>query len=519
MNIAFIILVYLLYFSTSDEDDRLVFLYTHFRHGARAPMDIKDDFTDLLGEKWNNPGELTGIGQRMHYLLGLRNRIRYIEKEKFLSEKFDPHEILIYSSNLNRTMLSAASQLQGLYPQSSKKGETLTDAQEKVAVPPVDIECEEINKEIKDLNKAALPYQMTLAPVRMVNDNDKKMNVYDLKDCTEERDNIKKENRETIPYLMNFTKEFNEKYGTTLKEYMKTQKDEYNLLDIDEFCDAFLSSYTDQRELNSFKKTNITFEEMNDYCYEYFRVTYLYHFHGDKDKLLAHIDSSKLMSELMFHMKRRLDSDITIENEDENYKDYSYPKWLMISGHDSTTSADEIFLLNALDLNITELYIFPRYAAQLALEVRTKKEPSKAKDYSDYYVVGYFNDKQLFNTTADNFINKVEKEIWSQDKIDDFCGFEGANSNAKNNSDSPNSNENNSTDKDPDNIDDSNKKSKKDKAKTAYKVLMSVFICLSALLLASTICLAYKLSKRNPPPMDPNFNVNNTNTTLERNKI
>ena len=48
---------------------------------------------------------------------------------------------------------------------------------------------------------------------------------------------------------------------------------------------------------------------------------------------------------------------------------------------------------------------------------------------------------------------------------------------------------------------------------------MSVFICLSALLLASTICLAYKLSKRNPPPMDPNFNVNNTNTTLERNKI
>ena len=131
MNIAFIILVYLLYFSTSDGDDRLVFLYTHFRHGSRAPMDIKDDFTDLLGEKWNNPGELTGIGQRMHYLLGLRNRIRYIEKEKFLSEKFDPHEILIYSSNLNRTMLSAASQLQGLYPQSSKKGETLTDAQEK----------------------------------------------------------------------------------------------------------------------------------------------------------------------------------------------------------------------------------------------------------------------------------------------------------------------------------------------------------------------------------------------------
>lgn len=508
MNIAFIILIHLLYFSVSDGDDRLVFLYTHFRHGARAPMDIKDDFTDLLGEKWSNPGELTGIGQRMHYLLGLRNRIRYIEKEKFLSDRFDPHEILIYSSNLNRTMISAASQLQGLYPQSSKKGELLTDAQEKIAVPPVDIECDEINNEIKELNKSALPYQMTLAPVRMVNYEEKKLNVYDLEDCIEERDDIKKNNRETIPYIVNFTKEFNEKYAPTLKEYMKTQKDEYNLLDIDEFCDAFLSSYTEQRELNNFKKTNITFEEMNDFCYEYFRVSYLYQYHGDKDKFLAHIDSSKLMSELMFYMKRRLDADMTIEDEDANYKDYSYPKWLMISGHDSTTSADEIFLLNALGLNITELYIFPRYAAQLALEVRTNKELSKPKDYSDYYVVGYFNDKQLFNTTADNFINEVEKEIWSQDEIDDFCGFEGESSNKEDSSSSNSSNPNRSNSTD---IIDGTKK--KDKAKTAYKVLMIVFICLTALLLAITICLACKLSRKSPAPMDPNFNANNINNT------
>ena len=85
----------------------------------------------------NQSGELTGMGQRMHYLLDIRNRMRYIEKEKFLSEKFDAHEILIYSSNLNRTMLSVSSQLQGLYPQSSKKGEILTEAQEKAAVPQV----------------------------------------------------------------------------------------------------------------------------------------------------------------------------------------------------------------------------------------------------------------------------------------------------------------------------------------------------------------------------------------------
>ena len=104
-----IILFQILYFSISD--DRLVFLYTHFRHGARAPSDINDSFYDELGEKWTNPGELTGVGQRMHYILGLRNRKKYVKDETFLSEKFDPHEMLIFSSNYNRTMISCSSQL------------------------------------------------------------------------------------------------------------------------------------------------------------------------------------------------------------------------------------------------------------------------------------------------------------------------------------------------------------------------------------------------------------------------
>ena len=495
MNILFFILflIFSISISISEEGDRLVFLYTHFRHGARAPMAINEDYKDLMGESWDNPGELTGIGQRMHYLLGLRNRIKYIENEKFVKEKFDPHEILIYSSNLNRTMVSCSSQLQGLYPQKSEKGNTLTPDQERVAFPQVDVNCSEINQEIENLNYSALPYYMTIAPVRMVNDNDKKMNVYDIQECTEERDQVKKKNRETIPYLINFTQNFNDVYGETLNNFFNTPNKTYNLLDIDDFCDAFLSSYTDQRELTEFKKTKLGLEETNDYCYEYFRVTYLYHFHGDNEKILAHVDSSKLMSELLFHMKRRLDADITVEDEDENIKDYSRPKWLMISGHDSTTSADEIFMLNALGLNVSELYIFPKYAAQLALEVRAKND-SKKSSYNDYYVTGFFNDKELFNVTADEFISKIETDIWSQEKIDKFCGFEG------------NSNGNNTTPED-----------KKDKAKTAYKVLMSIFICLSAILLATTILLAYKLSKKNSvsPPLDRKFNPNKTDVSMK----
>ena len=367
-----------------------------------------------------------------------------------------------------------------------------------MAYPQVDVDCDEINNEIKNLKGSALPYQMTLAPVRMVNDNDKKMNVYDLTECTEERDQIKKQNRETIPYVVNFTREFNEKYGKTLNEFLGTGNKNFTMLDIDDFCDAFLSSYTDQRELTEFKKTGLDLEETNDYCYEYFRVTYLYQFHGDEDKILAHVDSSKLMTELIYFMKRRLDADITKEDEDANVKDYSRPKMLMISGHDSTSSADEIFLFKALGLNYTEKYIFPRYAAQLALEVRTKDDSKEKTSYADYYVVGYFNDKELFNVPADEFISKVEGEIWSQEKIDEFCGFGDSQITPIN----PSGNNGNSS-----NSSGSTDSEKKDNAKTAYKVLMSIFICLSAILLATTLVLCYKLSK-SKPPIDHNYNHN-----------
>ena len=495
-----ITLIQLISFSIS-QNDRLVFLYTHFRHGARAPMAIDGNFSDLVKEKWNNPGELTGIGQRMHYLLGLRNRIKYIKNETFLSEKFDPHEILIFSSNLNRTIISASSHLQGFFPQSSGEGEILTKKQENVAYPVVDVNCEEINNEIKNLNGSALPYKMTLAPVRMINDNDKKMNVYDLSECVEERDRVKKKNRETIPYLNNITREYNYKYGEALNKFFGTKNKTFIMSDIADFCDAFLSSYTDQRNLTEFKKTQLDLNEINDYCYEFFRVIYLYLFHGDKDKILAHVDSSKLMSELIYYMKRRLDADITEEDEDANFKDYSIPKMLMISGHDSTASADEIFLLNALGLNTTEKYIFPRYASQLALEVRAKDDSKKPTSYSDYYVVVYFNDQELFNVPADEFIKKVQADIWSQEKIDDFCGF-GDQINSKITNEK-NGNDGNSLV----NLDLKESK-KKDKEKNAYKVLMIIFICLSFILLVTTLLfayIAYKLYQRKAP-LGANYN-------------
>ena len=476
--------------------DKLVFVYTHFRHGARAPLKINDSFIDKLGEAWKNPGELTGVGQRMHYLLGRRNRIRYINDGKtFLSTHFDPHEILIYSSNINRTMVSVSSQLQGFYPQDNQIGEKLTDAQIKIAYPQVNVNYEEINNSISALGDSALPYQMTLAPVRMVNDNDRKMRVYDIQECVEERDDIKKKNAETVPELIEYVKKFNEKYKTSFDKYLQDSNGEYDVFELYDICDAFLSNYWDDRKMSDFKdKTGLNFSELNEDCFELTKNYFFYCFHGDEEKALAHVDSSALMRELIYFMKRRMDTDITPENEDSNYKDYSRPKMLMRSGHDSTVTADLLLLIKALGLNAKEKYSFPRYASQLAIEVRTYKSITSSSTYADFYVVCYLDDKQLFNVTADKFIDDLESEIWSDSKVNEFCGFDEI----------------------------SIEEEKSDKAKTAYKVLMSVFICLAAIFLATTIFFAYKLSKLNKPkpPIEPNYDINkaeNTDISIKNN--
>ena len=121
------------------KSEKLIFVQTFFRHGARAPIKLNNDSLDLLGVKWTNPGELTPIGKRMEYILGLYNRKRYITgKVPFLSQKFDPHELVVYSSDINRTLLSVTSQLQGLYPASPELGDKITPEQFN-AYPPFNI--------------------------------------------------------------------------------------------------------------------------------------------------------------------------------------------------------------------------------------------------------------------------------------------------------------------------------------------------------------------------------------------
>ena len=410
-------------------DDKLIFVMTHFRHGARAPQNYYDqvNYLDYIKEHWDNPGELTGVGQRMHYLLGIRNRLRYIDEKRFLSKKFDPHEILIYSSPFNRTIISVSSQLQGLYPQYIKQGENITEEQKDSAKPQVDTNCAEINEEINNLNYSALPNSMILAPVRMINNNEKKITLYDIEPCTYKRDEIKRKHSETLSSLLNITKTFNERYGEKLDKFYE-KNENYDMWFMDNFCDAFISGYTHKRPMKELNKTEIDFEELIDFCFEFQKLNFRDWISGDQGHVLAHLEVSKLMKEFIHYMDERIKADINGEkNIDKKYEDYSRPKMMMVSGHDSTISCYEIFLMEALNYNITKEYVYPKFATQIAFEVTTENDNKTGKTYADYFINYYFNDEKIFNISVESFLNKVKEHIWSDKKINDFCGFDNNN--------------------------------------------------------------------------------------------
>jgi len=53
---------------------------------------------------------------RQRFLLGAYYRQRYIEEYGVLSEEYDPEEIFMVSTDVNRTIQSGQSELMGLYP-------------------------------------------------------------------------------------------------------------------------------------------------------------------------------------------------------------------------------------------------------------------------------------------------------------------------------------------------------------------------------------------------------------------
>eukprot|EP01016_Furgasonia_blochmanni_P040436 TRINITY_DN5163_c0_g1_i5.p1 TRINITY_DN5163_c0_g1~~TRINITY_DN5163_c0_g1_i5.p1 ORF type:complete len:531 (-),score=136.43 TRINITY_DN5163_c0_g1_i5:207-1799(-) len=127
-----------------------------FRHGARAPIDMP-----FGHELWTDQplGELTSVGMRAHFLLGNEIRRRYVDTAKFLPPNYDSKVLNVRSTNFNRTIMSALSYLQGLYPIGS--GPNLpTNMSPELAKPPINL-----TGPVPNVNEGAVPNKVQVIPV------------------------------------------------------------------------------------------------------------------------------------------------------------------------------------------------------------------------------------------------------------------------------------------------------------------------------------------------------------------
>ena len=408
------------------KSEKLIFASLHSRHGARAPLDCNENNLDFLGEKWTNPGQLTPTGQRMEYILGLRNNQRYIKGKpyKFLSEKFDPHEILVYSTDVNRTILSISSQLQGLYPMSSKAGYTLNEEQIKVSNPPVNINSyEDIQKEIENLNISSLPNFMTIIPIHTLTTSERKMNVQDSVGCKEKVNKTRDNNKISIQTIINAAEKFNSKYSKNLNNYYDQNPSNftYDFDWIGLFCDTMVSDISDGRKMTDFfSRTGIDKDELEKDCREVIEINFRDDFYGDEKNQVSSLVESNLIKDILYYMNLKIDEDKNNEIQGKNVSDYSKPKMTIYSGHDSTLSGEEMFMIRNFGLKDTD-FIYPTYTTQFAFEVTRNDEKPDKIEYTDYTVKFYINDKLFISRNFQEFKDIILEKAWSSKQINEFC--------------------------------------------------------------------------------------------------
>eukprot|EP01016_Furgasonia_blochmanni_P026019 TRINITY_DN27779_c0_g1_i2.p1 TRINITY_DN27779_c0_g1~~TRINITY_DN27779_c0_g1_i2.p1 ORF type:complete len:420 (+),score=55.97 TRINITY_DN27779_c0_g1_i2:64-1323(+) len=107
--------------------------------------------------------QLTDVGIRQHFLIGRELRYRYIEDLKFLSEFYDNSEIEVRSTDMTRTIQSAASQMLGLYPKSTARQSR--DVLDKFGRPPMEVS--NVDQILENLDGRVLPNDHQAIPIHV----------------------------------------------------------------------------------------------------------------------------------------------------------------------------------------------------------------------------------------------------------------------------------------------------------------------------------------------------------------
>lgn len=388
----------------------IIFVFELSRHGARAPKLInaqdQGEFIDKYGVEWKTNMGITPIGMRMQYLLGVRNRYKY---SSLLSSIYDPKELLIFSSQLNRHIMSAQSQLQGMFPPQT--GATLSKEELPHARPPNPL-TQEVENEIAQLGDDALPEKVQIIPIHNYNSSELTLLKSEISTCPP-LEKIKKELRKQSLFTDYYNK-VNNTYGKQLQKYFKMSNRDF-LYDYDNMfylADTFISDYVNNRDLSHFQQES-GINDLNDYYKLCAEMKRLYLYYGESNEFIGVMAASLTMKKIISWMEMRIQRVMKGDKEMKVAR-YEEPKFVMYSGGDTTMGPIQLFMKEAFGVDV----VYPSFCSNVFFELHKKEGKG---GYEDYYVEYYMDDELKVNISFSQFKNEVEKIMWSEKKIREYC--------------------------------------------------------------------------------------------------
>ena len=397
-----LLLIFIISFNTkiNYSISKIIFVFEHVRHGTRTPpFNEGSNYIDQFGTKWEGDGELTVIGKRLHTILGIQNRLKYSSLINF--NKLDPQEIKIISTNSIRTLKSLEAELHAMYIPGT--GDSISEQDIEIAYPPgKEYLPEGIDKEISNLGNDVVFNKTNLFPIQFFPTGKVFPNEPDL--CpymTEYRKILAKRTNES---LYNFTKEFEQKFGNKLSEYLGRENNEwlYNYDSLIDVTDNYICNYDNGKNLSDFlSKTKFDKEEFHNYA---IRVKEFYLFNLSSDETAGNLGATPHMVDLLDYMEKKVKND--------SYYSYSAPKMVIQGGHDTTINLIQLFMFTAFQIPVK----YVKFGANIYFELHEDD-----LDNNKFIVKYFYDGEKLLEKDYYEFKRRVSEVIWSEEKIKEFC--------------------------------------------------------------------------------------------------
>ena len=382
---------------------QLIFVYEHARHGARGPSSgFASYFNKGYDEYkifWGTDGELSPIGKRQHYYLGVRNRLRYGDLLDF--KNYNPMEILIHTTDYNRTHQSIMSELYGLYEDIRETN--LTDEEtnfnmvndlymstsNKQLYTQIKDEIKLIDKKINKINFPILNVHTFPSKRIFLVDDCIKLNNYRLLKVGDQ--------------VREYYKEFDDKFSRILTSFMDKDNDYFHSYDnMKSVTDHFICDYDNKKDLKPLRLRGLNLEEFYDYSkrfYGHFIFNYFV------DEYTSGLEETHLMQDLLGYMDRRI----------KYYPETTYkaPKMVMDCGHDTTVGPIARFIDSTFHVGYHK---FCEFACNVYFELFFEGNGKYSVDY-------YLDDEKLIDgMDYDEFKSTLQMNFWNDTYMDEFCG-------------------------------------------------------------------------------------------------